>query len=596
MKKLVFLACAFIMVNIAFGQRILQNANFTEVTKDNADTKSGVYATVKIGYLVRRVDKSEVFINLSVEDFQINSTQGYGYKGKVYRNEVPGLIQALENARASNPTIIFKVYFGGNVVTTITSSVTAKNNLNGFSGDGFSLPATEEQMKNPNWMVEAMELKSFSLNPDYYTYASIIEKHLKLVEGNSKYKEQISKADRILAAASTKEELLAAKAEFYKAANLAPNEAYPQNQQERIANRIAELEKKEIAAEQSKKEKEEIEKQKDESEKKEKETKNVTTKKAVEKKVIKEKTEEQKQADELEFKRRQKEWETKALEAEGDKYNAMGSMFIDMALEKYNQAQLIYYSATVQAKIDKISSLKIAAKLLNEGAEKVGEFFDDTQSTLDDAGWPRWRVTSFNFEGISPSFKGYQTQKVITPQSFSISTGFYRLIAMEVGLKYQKSPVYKFGLNDNNNRYTGQSIEADFTAIGPEVLIGLAIGGKRAAYYVMYGFYLPFVLSGTAHNPNYKFENDVKDNFESVFVGKLKAGFFYTIPKSRLGVSVYYTLSGLNGEKLLKGGAGNVVENSTNFKYTLGPGENNAVDRLRFSSIGISFIIRARNY
>ena len=233
MKKTVLLAILIIFsANKINAQGIIQNTRFTQVTHYNDETKLGPYATVKIDYLVRKIDKSEVFINLSVSDFQINADQGYGYKGKVFRNEVPGLVQALNGATASNPTVVFKVYYGGNLVRTETVSVTAKNNLNGFSGDGFALPATEEQMKDPSWLVEAVELKSFSTSPEYYTFTNLIEKHLDLVESKNNYKKQINIAERALGNASTVAEYLNAKLEFSKASRISPDESYPKTQME----------------------------------------------------------------------------------------------------------------------------------------------------------------------------------------------------------------------------------------------------------------------------------------------------------------------------------------------------------------------------
>lgn len=305
-------------------------------------------------------------------------------------------------------------------------------------------------------------------------------------------------------------------------------------------------------------------------------------------------TEEEKEAAKLEFQRKQKESVAKALEKEGDNFNALGSMFMDAALKKYQEAQEQYYNYAVQMKIDKILATKQAVTLVKDGMEKVGEFFDDTQSSLDKAGLPRWQVASFSYEGISPGFKGFGTQKVEVPQVISMSYGFYRIFAMEVGFNYEKSAVYKMGLEDNNNQYTGKDIEGSYTAVGPEVSIGLALGGKNLAVYGLYGFYFPFIIGATQYSTGYTSDGNFKDNFNEVSISKLKFGAFFTIPKTRIGIGVKYILHAVNGEKLISGSYGNLTDVNGQ-KYGIGPGSySNTIDKLKYSSLAISFIIRSR--
>ena len=324
----------------------------------------------------------------------------------------------------------------------------------------------------------------------------------------------------------------------------------------------------------------------------------VMEKKIAEKKVARVMTDVEKEAAYLEFQRKQKESQAKVLEKEGDNFNALGSMFMDAALKKYQEAQEQYYNYAVQVKIDKILATKQAVTLIKDGMEKVDEFLSDTRQTFDDAGWPQWRVTSFSYEALAPSFKGFETQKLIVPKAYSISYGFYRLIALEVGLKYQQSPVYSFGLEDNNGKYIGKDIEASNTTLGPELLLGLGSGGKKLAFYVMYGYYFPlFGLSGTSYTSGYEYKGDFKDAFQmDALISKLKAGVFYRIPKTNIGIGVYYCMNGVNGEKLLYGGSVDVIDRSRGLedKYGLGPGKNSSLDRLKYSSIGFSFIIKDR--
>jgi hypothetical protein len=427
-----------------------------------------------------------------------------------------------------------------------------------------------------------------------------------LTEEANKLKEEKERKERELEEARRKREKeLAEKkqAEEEKAAADKKAKAEKESQMKAEADRKAAEEKEaqtkkdEERAKQEQTDKEkELQDEGTANEKKEADKK-AADKKAADKKAAEKKppTKEEQDAAYLEFLRRQKESQAKTLETEGDNFNKMGSAFTGMALKKYEEAQTYYYSSVVQAKIDRINTTLAAAKLVNDGLDKLEDFSSDMRETMDGAGLTKWRLTSFSYEGFSPGFDGFQTAKSLTPQTYSINYGFYRIFAMEMGFSYHSSPVYKMGLEDNNNAYTGRDVEGSYTSVGPEIAIGLALPLKHVAVYALYGFSFPFVISGTSYSPEYNFDDDFKDNFGiAIPVRKLKFGAFINIPKTRIGIGLKYTLNAINGEKLIEGSSNSVTDNNGN-EYGLGKGKYSAVDKLKYNSIGVSFIIKSKD-
>ena len=357
MKPILIITALILYPFICFSQVVLQDKKFTNITKDNTDNYNGAYASLTIEYMVRSLGKNEVYFATSVADFTINATQGFGYKNKIYRSEVPGLTQALEIAKPKSPTVIFKIYYAGNVVATRTESVTAVNNLNAFSGDGFAIPATEQQIKNPNWLMEAVELKSFFISPDDGKYGAIISKYLNQLETSTAYKKQITVAERAFSIANTKEGWLEARSAYNKASAIAPAELDPPKKIEFIDKKISSLdtEEKNKAAEKKLQEEEESKRKKEEEAKKnetelekikndveEQKKGELEKKKAAEKKVIKPKTEQEIE----DFNQRNRK--SSALEIDGDNLAISDAI---AAKEKYEQAQLYNYTNRVEQKI-----------------------------------------------------------------------------------------------------------------------------------------------------------------------------------------------------------------------------------------------------
>jgi hypothetical protein len=72
-----------------------------------------------------------------------------------------------------------------------------------------------------------------------------------------------------------------------------------------------------------------------------------------------------------------------ALEREGDSYYKLGTMFYKNALDKYQEAQRIYATASVQKKIDQINSSVELSKAFNKGMDKVSDALDNTVHIID---------------------------------------------------------------------------------------------------------------------------------------------------------------------------------------------------------------------
>jgi hypothetical protein len=523
---------------------------------------------------VRKIDKSEVFINLSVADFQINADQGYGYKGKVFRNEVPGLVQALSGSTASYPTIVFKVYYGGNLVRTVTSSVSAKNNLNGFSGDGFALPATEEQMKDPSWLVEAVELKSFNTSPEQYTFTNLIEKHLDLVESKNNYKKQINIAERALGNASTIAQYLIAKSEFGTASRISPDESYPKTQMEQIDGKIEALRKSERDREAAEKSKAELDEK--QGEEKAKADKAIKKKKP---EVAKKKELTEEEIDQLN-KRNQ---EASKLEVDGDELVYSDPV---AAKQKYEQAQLINYTTRVAQKI-----VNLKTNLQVNSAFQVIKGVDKLAESLDPEGNTDFYCSFSGFDGLAANNE--KLNKAYPSEPWNVSLYGIKIsklfLALELRLGYFNSPYYEFEVR--NNKDINRNI--DKIAIQQQALSTGVSGGlnfrirKNVVVYGLYGVeWLGLPISKQVlPKSRYSFdEDDYPPKFPNlVFV--LSTGIDCRIPKTNVGIGVRYNMNKVQ----IKPKDANVKINGgedSRYQYFM---NKISSDKIDFNNIGVRF-------
>ena len=165
------------------------------LTVNNTNDQKGVAsATAYLDYTISKFDK-EIWIPVSYSLVKVNPDAGYWYKGKLYKHEVPGLIELLVSGKTSAPTVIFDVYYNDIKQSTHTLFITETNNL-GLLGDNIRLKATEAQLKNPNYRLVAVTMKSFNNVDWWYKAESLIETYERNKKDESEYRDIVNEADQ----------------------------------------------------------------------------------------------------------------------------------------------------------------------------------------------------------------------------------------------------------------------------------------------------------------------------------------------------------------------------------------------------------------
>lgn len=165
------------------------------LTVSNTNDQKGVAsATAYLDYAIRKFEK-EIWIPVSYSQVKVNPDAGYWYKGKLYKNEVPGLRELLATGKTSAPTVVFDVYYNDIKQSTHTVFITETNNL-GLLGDVIRLKATESQLKNPNYRLVAVTMTNFNNVDWWYKAESLIETYEKEKKNQFEYKNLVLEADR----------------------------------------------------------------------------------------------------------------------------------------------------------------------------------------------------------------------------------------------------------------------------------------------------------------------------------------------------------------------------------------------------------------
>jgi hypothetical protein len=222
----IFLTCLFASLN-GFSQ--LQGKR--TLTANLIDDQKGVAsAAVGINYAVWREGMNAWFA-ISYTDIAINANGGYWYKGKLYKEEVPGLMDLLRTGKASYPEVKFRVYYNEILQDTRTIQISSRgNNVGMLMADQFTLATTEDKLKNPAWRLEPVGMVGF-LNTDWwYKAESLIESYEQGKKEAEEYKTLVQEAD----AAFNQKNYTEALKKYSTASRHKLADAYPGSQVEKV--------------------------------------------------------------------------------------------------------------------------------------------------------------------------------------------------------------------------------------------------------------------------------------------------------------------------------------------------------------------------
>lgn len=256
--------------------------------------------------------------------------------------------------------------------------------------------------------------------------------------------------------------------------------------------------------------------------------------------------------------------EAQAYEAEGDRLNAMGSLYAVDAYKQYQLAQRAFYTTRVQSKMDGISGQIQLAEGLVQLGNVIGDELDALNELIDPTGKTQWSNFNFGYIGNLSSFGDFAPS--YSPQSYSLALSYSNMYFnfetrfVQTVLPAQTFNIYRDGWNlivgesylDSNGRITSREAKADVlvTALGVGFSIGFNVPFRNMQFYGNYGvdLMLPNDFEVVANN----FEYDGATNPVGFPVlRRLTAGANFRIPRSPIGLGVTYNYFSFKGEKEL---------------------------------------------
>lgn len=226
------------------------------------------------------------------------------------------------------------------------------------------------------------------------------------------------------------------------------------------------------------------------------------------------------------------------LEMEGDNLKNTDP---SLALEKYQQAQSIYYSSRVEQKIKDLKSSFIA-----KGAADVVMGVSNLTDNLDPEGKTRYSQCYIGFDGIIGNYEKLYTNYKQAPALFTafgirLSALF---LALELRTGYSISPIYEYEVVSNEK---GEDVILDKVGLQSQNLTfglsaGLNFAIKNFTIYGLYGVeYGTIPFSQKLYNDQYKL---VGDNVKFPgLIWKLSTGIDFRIPKTSVGFGIRYNVN-----------------------------------------------------
>jgi len=284
-----------------------------------------------------------------------------------------------------------------------------------------------------------------------------------------------------------------------------------------------------------------------------------------------------------------KRQQAEAYEAEGDRLNALGTLYMGSALEQYRLAQETYYTDRVQEKINTIDAYYKLGQSLNYGMEKLDGFVDDVNSELDASGVPHFAGLGIAYSGLVPQFGSKNAHlNQVAPFNLSMSYSTYRILAMELGVSYSQSPTYEFFADRNG---IDEPVHVSYKSAGFMANIGAGYTHRNFAYYVVYGWNIDLLIT----EANTLTEGYIVDKGEfNIGTGptKIKAGVNFRVPKTRLGLGLHYSIWFKKGYNLFFESADTANATYGDQKWDL---NKSRIDPYMFHTLGASIYLLRKN-
>lgn len=190
------------------------------------------------------------------------------------------------------------------------------------------------------------------------------------------------------------------------------------------------------------------------------------------------------------------------LEAEGDRYVAMGAMGYGSALERYRQAYMIYPDPRIAQKISSIETMFAAGQAATESLDRA---FENAGNTLEAAG-----IQSFIGTMTAIEFGMGGASGDPPAMGFSVGASIHWILSLDLFLGYFRSPVFESAVSNQYDRPTDYTIRFTEQGIGMGGSIGLSYPFGRFVPYAMWGtgLYGMYGSRTDAPSSNVTFEAD----------------------------------------------------------------------------------------
>lgn len=174
--------------------------------------------------------------------------------------------------------------------------------------------------------------------------------------------------------------------------------------------------------------------------------------------------------------------QSEQLEAEGDRYNQMGTLGYQRALQLYREAYQIYPTSRVAQKISNLEGLFAAVELGQAATEKLDEGFAAAGDALEEAG-----IASFIGPGFTYEYGLGNAADEPPAMALSVGATMHWLLSIELRIGYFRSPVFEAQLRDENDQATARSIRFSEQGGGVAAAIGVSYPIGRFMPYAMWG-------------------------------------------------------------------------------------------------------------
>lgn len=279
-----------------------------------------------------------------------------------------------------------------------------------------------------------------------------------------------------------------------------------------------------------------------------------------------------------------------ALEAEGDHLNSLGSMYAMQALQKYQEAQRVFYTEQVQIKINAIGGEVQLAMGLNELGRGIGNELDKITQELDPEHLTSWSGFGFHYLGNPSEFGSVSPS---TPQGTYLSMAVHFLyISLDARVGHYTLPTQTYSIYRNGwNRTIPETASVQMTAWGMGASAGVNLPLKRVQMYFLYGIDGLFEDTFDVTANNFIYESNSSPGSHEVSFRHATFGINYNVTGTQLVLGVNYNIYELPGKDF-----SDIINNrlrytGSNSDYIIGSSSWNSYYRLD-KSLSSKYIFR----